>query len=156
MIIQLLEPDTFSDVRFRKNEFKIFIEELSKSFIPYFVEKAIIRNNTDLIVKLEGVQTKEAAAKIFPKDVWLKSNDFRQMVGKSAPIALIGYHVINDKTDIGEIIEVIEQPHQVLCSILYNGKEALIPLHEETLEKVDHKSRQLFVKLPDGLLDIYS
>jgi 16S rRNA processing protein RimM len=53
-------------------------------------------------------------------------------------------------------LEIIEQPHQILCSILYKGKEALIPVHEESLEKVDQKNRKVFVVLPDGLLDIYS
>ena len=139
-----------------KNLEVIFVEQQSQSFIPYFIEKAVVRNNTDLIVKLDGIQTKEVAAKIFPKDVWLKAEDFRQMVGKAAPIAFLGYHVIDNKTDLGEIIEVIEQPHQVLCAIMYNGKEALIPLHEETLQKIDHKLKQLHVNLPDGLLDIYS
>jgi len=50
---------------------------------------------------------------------------------------------------------VIEQPHQVLCAILLNGKEALIPIHEDSLEKVDKKNRRVYVNLPDGLLDIY-
>lgn len=134
----------------------IFVEEVSRSLIPYFIEKIAVRNDTDLVIKLEGVQTKEAAAKIFPKDVWLKAEVFRELVGKAAPIALLGYHVINNKTDLGEVIEVIEQPHQVLCAIMYNGKEALIPIHQETLEKIDHKLKLLHVVLPDGLLDIYS
>ncbi|TAF02366.1 MAG: 16S rRNA processing protein RimM, partial [Oscillatoriales cyanobacterium] len=46
--------------------------------------------------------------------------------------------------------------HQVLCTILLNGKEALIPIHEAFLEKVDNKQRQVFVNLPEGLLDIYA
>jgi 16S rRNA processing protein RimM len=50
---------------------------------------------------------------------------------------------------------VIEQPHQVLCSIIIDGKEVLIPIHVNSLEKVDKKKRKLFVNLPDGLLDIY-
>ena len=57
--------------------------------------------------------------------------------------------------DLGEILEVIEQPHQVLCAILLNGKEALIPIHEDSLEKVDAKNRKVYVSLPDGLLEIY-
>jgi 16S rRNA processing protein RimM len=38
---------------------------------------------------------------------------------------------------------------------MYQGNEALIPLHEESLEKIDKKKKQVHVKLPDGLLDIY-
>jgi 16S rRNA processing protein RimM len=68
---------------------------------------------------------------------------------------MLGFNIIADDEDLGEILEVIEQPHQVLCAILLNGKEALIPIHEDSLEKVDTKNRKVYVSLPDGLLDIY-
>ena len=68
---------------------------------------------------------------------------------------MLGFTIINEGEDLGEILEVIEQPHQVLCSIFLNGKEALIPIHEDSLEKVDAKNRKVYVNLPDGLLDIY-
>lgn len=63
--------------------------------------------------------------------------------------------IVNNEEEIGEVIEVIEQPHQVLCTILIEGKEALIPIHEDSLQKMDKKNRKLYVSLPDGLLDIY-
>ena len=63
--------------------------------------------------------------------------------------------MINEDEEIGEVLEVIEQPHQLLCKILLNGNEALIPIHDESLDKIDKKNRKLFVTLPDGLLDIY-
>jgi len=31
----------------------------------------------------------------------------------------------------------------------------LIPIHEDSLEKIDTKNRKVFVTLPDGLLEIY-
>ena len=68
---------------------------------------------------------------------------------------MLGFHLLNEEEDIGEIIEVIEQPHQILCTILLDGKEALIPIHEESLDKIDQKNRKVHVTLPDGLLDIY-
>ena len=63
--------------------------------------------------------------------------------------------MIDGEQDLGEIIEVIEQPHQVLCTIMYNGKEALIPVHEANLVKLDKKNKKVYVELPDGLLEIY-
>ena len=63
--------------------------------------------------------------------------------------------MIDGENDLGEIIEVIEQPHQVLCTILYNGKEAMIPVHQDNLIKLDKKNKKVFVELPEGLLDIY-
>jgi 16S rRNA processing protein RimM len=43
----------------------------------------------------------------------------------------------------------------VLCRIDLDGKEAYIPLHSETLVKVDRKNARVFVELPEGLLDVY-
>ena len=63
--------------------------------------------------------------------------------------------IISDKEVVGEIIEVIEQPHQVLCKIMLDDKEALIPVHEDSLVKMDKKNRRLHLIIPDGLLDLY-
>ena len=101
------------------------------------------------------MKNKEAAQKLTQKQTWLSETDFEKYAAKSAPVSLLGFRMINEGTDIGEILEVIEQPHQVLCVILLEGKEALIPIHGETLEKIDQKGRKVYVTLPDGLLDIY-
>jgi len=133
----------------------IFLEEKEGSFIPYFVQSANAKNDSELIIKLEGIDVMEAARKLTPKEVWLSGNDFKRFAAKSSPIALLGFHIIHNEQDLGEILEVIEQPHQLLCTILIDGKEALIPIHEENLEKVDTKMRRVYVNLPDGLLEIY-
>jgi 16S rRNA processing protein RimM len=133
----------------------IFLEEKKDSFIPYFIQSAQIRSNTETVIKLEGVDIMEAARKLTPKEVWLAEEDFKKFATKSSPIAMLGFMMVNNGEEIGVIEEVIEQPHQILCSIIYNGKEALIPIHEDSLEKVDIKNRKVFVTLPDGLLEIY-
>ena len=133
----------------------IYLEEKKDSFIPYFIQTAKIRSNDETVIKLEGVDIVEAARKLTPKEVWLAADDFKKFAAASSPIALLGFTIINDGADLGEILEVIELPHQVLCTILIEGKEALIPIHEESLEKIDKKNRKVYVTLPDGLLDIY-
>ena len=133
----------------------IFLEDKKDSFIPYFIQYARIRSDEEVVVKLDGIDIMEQARKLTPKEVWLAEEDFKKFAAKSSPIALLGFNMIHDGADLGEIQEVIEQPHQVLCTILLNGKEALIPIHEESLEKVDTKNRKVYVKLPHGLLEIY-
>lgn len=133
----------------------IFIEDRKDRFIPYFIESAKARSENETVIKLESVDIVETARKLTPKEVWLTEEDFKKFVAKSSPIALLGFNIIHENEDLGEILEVIEQPHQVLCIILLNGKEALIPIHEDSLEKVDAKNRRVYVSLPDGLLDIY-
>ncbi|HET9055629.1 MAG TPA: ribosome maturation factor RimM [Chitinophagaceae bacterium] len=134
---------------------KVFIEEKKEAFIPYFVESTAIKNEDEVYIKLEGINTKETAHKLTQKEVWLTEDDFAKHVAKSSPVSLLGFHIINNGEDLGEVIEVIEQPMQVLCKIIINNNEALIPVHEATLQKINKKNKQVLVNLPDGLLDIY-
>jgi 16S rRNA processing protein RimM len=133
----------------------IFIEEKKDEMLPYFLAGARIKNEEELFLKFEGIDTREAAHKLMQKRIWLPQEEFEKYVSKSAPIMLLGYHIINEDTDLGEILEIIEQPHQLLCKIDYKGKEALIPVHEDFLLKIDKKKKQVHVELPEGLLDIY-
>ncbi len=138
-----------------KNLENIFIEHNKDSFLPYFIESAKIKSDNEVYLKLEGISTKEAAHLLIKHEVWIEETNFKNLAAATAPISFLGFTVINEKEVLGEVIEVIEQPHQVLCKILIEGKEALLPLHEHTLEKIDKKKRVLYLTLPEGLLDIY-
>jgi 16S rRNA processing protein RimM len=133
----------------------IFLEDKKDEMLPWFVESTRIKGEEDVFLKLEGVDSKEAARRIVQKEVWVTEADFGSLAGRSAPISMVGFQVLQGDQPLGEVLEVIEQPHQVLFRIDYHGKEALIPIHEETLIKVDKKKRVVHVELPDGLLDVY-
>ncbi|MDI3318216.1 ribosome maturation factor RimM [Pinibacter soli] len=133
----------------------LFVEVKKDEFLPYFIQEARMKNDSEVYIKLEGVDTKEVAQKLTQKQLWLPEEDFQKYAGKSAPVSLLGYHLIDEGKDLGEILEVIEQPHQVLAKIDLNGNEALIPIHTDTLEKIDRKNKKVHVILPDGLLELY-
>ena len=134
----------------------IFVEMTKGSYIPYFVKDSKAKTQDEIYVQVDGIATKEAAHVLVSKQVWLLEDDFRKLAGKQSSISLLGYTIITDEEEmVGVVEEVIEQPHQVLLRTTYHGNEAYIPLHEETLDKIDRKTKQVFVTLPDGLLDIY-
>jgi 16S rRNA processing protein RimM len=133
----------------------IFIEEKKESFIPWFIESTKIKNEEEIYLKLEGVNIREQAIKLTQKEIWLPEEEFKKFSAKSSPINLLGYDIVEGELVLGKISEIIEQPHQILCKIEYNKKEALIPLHEETIKKIDRKKQQVIVSLPPGLLEIY-
>jgi 16S rRNA processing protein RimM len=133
----------------------LFVEEKKENFIPWFVEATRIKNEEEIFIKIEGINTREEAHKLTQKEAWLPEEDFKKWSAKTAPINLLGYEVIENEKVLGTILEVIEQPHQVLCRIEINQKEAYIPLHEETILKIDRKKQQVRVELPPGLLEIY-
>ena len=133
----------------------IFIEQKKDVLLPYFIESARIKSDTEIYLKLEGIDTKEKTFALLQKQAWLTEEEFAKHAGKSAPISLVGFHVIQNNEDLGEILEVIEMPHQLLGRIQIKGKDILIPMHEETLLKVDRKKRQVHVELPEGLIDVF-
>ncbi len=133
----------------------IFLEQKKEELLPYFVETARKKSEDDLYLKLEGIDTKEAAAKFLRREVWIKEEEMQAHVGKNNPIAWVGYDIMDQGKDLGPVLEIIEQPHQVLCRLSINNKEVLIPINEQTLQKIDHKTRVLLLTLPDGLLEVY-
>jgi 16S rRNA processing protein RimM len=133
----------------------LFIEERKESFVPWFIETAKIKNEEEIYIKLEGINVREQAIKLTQKEVWLPEAEFKKFSAKTSPVNLLGYNIVEGEQVLGKIIEVIEQPHQILCKIEFNTKEAYIPLHEETIKKIDKKNQQVIVALPPGLLEIY-
>lgn len=67
-----------------------------------------------------------------------------------------GYDVV-DKNEgrLGSLEDVLEYPGQDLLQVFYNQTEILIPISDETIEKVDREAKTLHIAMPDGLLDVY-
>jgi len=133
----------------------IFIEDKKDSFFPWFIQSARIKSDTEVYLKLESIDTRETAMKLSQKEIWFNETDFKKFAAKSSPVSLLGYTIINNKEPLGEILEVIEQPHQLLCRLEIKGKEVLIPLNENFLQKINHTKKQVNVELPEGLIEIY-
>ena len=133
----------------------IFLEVKKDELLPYFIESIRKKGDDELHVKLEGVDSREAVNKLIRKEVWLKEDEIQTHTQKNNPINWVGYQIIDQTRDLGAILEVIEQAHQVLCRLEIESREVLIPINEQTLKSVDHKNKSVFVELPDGLLEIY-
>jgi 16S rRNA processing protein RimM len=133
----------------------IFLEQKKEELLPYFTETVRKKGNDEFYLKLEGIDSKEAASKFIRHEVWMKEEEVQTHTGKNNPISWVAYQIMDQGKNLGPVLEVIEQPHQILCRIEIDGKEVLIPINEQTLVKVDHKSKLLLLNLPDGLLEVY-
>jgi 16S rRNA processing protein RimM len=63
--------------------------------------------------------------------------------------------VVADGKELCKVLEVIEQPHQILLRGEVTGKEVLLPLNESTLVEIDQVGLKVMLELPDGLLEVY-
>ncbi len=133
----------------------IFLEQKKNELLPFFLNYARTKSDQELYIKLEGIDNKEAASGFLRHEVWMKQEDLNLHALKNKPIAWVGYHLLDEGKDLGEVLEVIEQPQQVLCRLEIQMREVLIPVNEETLDKIDHAGKRLLLNLPEGLLEVY-
>ncbi len=133
----------------------LFIETALGKFMPYFIVSAKEKTNEEILIGLEGIESPEKAKSLLRKKVWLKAEDVKKTASSSSPISLLGFNIYDKKKLLGKVLEVIEQPLQILLRIEIDNKEVLVPINESTLAGIDHKKEKIDVDLPDGLLDIY-
>ena len=130
--------------------------DIAGKLVPYFVQSVKYQKNTAWLF-LEDVDTIEKASKLVKKDVYL-SNKLKPKKKKTEFTLkdLKGFIAIDEtEGELGEILEVQELPHQYIATVHYQNKEVLFPLNETIIKGIDLEGGEIYVDLPEGLLDIY-
>lgn len=135
----------------------IFLDINSKQ-VPYFIEK--IRPGNELLVKLEDVDSREAAAALNGKEMFLREEDIHTGEEEEddedlAYEDLVGYEIIEtDLGSIGKIEDVLDYPQQMMALLTYQEREILIPLNEYLIQDIDVENQKIIMELPEGLLEL--
>jgi len=134
----------------------IFLLEGS-NYVPYFVQN--IENGTQLLIKLEEVDSKEVAVKLSGKSIFIQAEKVNISEEEENSDLLFGwakgYLIIDtDQEPVGDIIEVVAYPQQELAVVGYKGNEILIPLNEKLIVGIDEEEMIMMIDLPEGLLEM--
>ena len=124
--------------------------------VPYFLEQIIIKSNKATI-KFQDVDDADTAAVLVQKEMYLPLSALPPLTGKKFYYHEVkGFFVIDiERGPLGAVENVLEYPNQAVLQIMVNEKEVLIPVSDEVIRKVDRSKREIEVKAPDGLLEIY-
>lgn len=134
----------------------VFIETAGK-LVPYFVTSIKYPQANTAFMYLEGIDHIDKATPLAKKDVYLPNklmpekdpDDFTLM-------DLEGFIAIDEKHgELGEITDVTEYPQQVIATVHYQNREVLFPLNTEFIKGIDFEGGEIYLDLPDGLLDVY-
>lgn len=126
--------------------------------LPFFIEG--VRSGTDLIVKLEEVDTPAQAKELTSSEVFLREMDISTKpvkvdTGEFTYEMLVGFLLIDaERGEIGPITEVKEHKFQDLLIVNYEARELMIPLHEDLIESVDPEAKKITLRLAEGLLEL--
>lgn len=135
---------------------KYFLLEINKVLTPFFVEK-LVASGDKFFVAVQDIHTVEAASALTGKEVYLPLEMLPKLSGKQFYYHEVkGYTLIDaEKGELGPIADVIEYPTQAILQVFKDGKEILIPILDQVIQKVDRKNKKLHVKAPEGLIEMY-
>lgn len=147
--LDVANPGDFKDLRY------VLIEDRG-NLIPYFIENQKI-NGDKMIVQLQDVKKVEQAVAFMGKAVFLPNELMPELEDDDFYFQeIVGFKMVDVlKGEIGEISDVLEYPTQAVIQVMKDGKEILIPIHDDIIQKVDKKAKILTVKAPEGLINMY-
>lgn len=123
--------------------------------VPYFIES--IRGGGAIIAKFEGLDTREQVTLLSNKPLYVLS----ELVAEREPEpdtpfdALIGWSIEAEGYPVlGPIEGIMDLPEHYLAELKHEGKDVLVPLHENLITDVKEDAKILVMDLPGGLLDM--
>lgn len=150
--IQLyVDQDNLDAIKFNA----VFVDMAGK-LVPYFVSSIKYQSNGAYLF-LEDVDTVEKASKLLKKDVYLPNKLKPKKKKQEFTLKdLKGFIAIDENEgELGEILEIQELPQQYIASVHYKNREVLFPLNTDIIKGIDLEGGEVYIDLPEGLLDIY-
>lgn len=145
---------TFTDDVFDRVDCDYLILLLDGILVPFFIEEYRFRSDNVALVKFEGIDTAERARRFSNVEVYFPSRYLEEEEGISSWNYFVGFRVEDiAHGNLGEITHVDDSTVNVLFVIERDGREILLPAHEEFIRGLDKKKKLLMVEIPDGLLE---
>ena len=129
--------------------------EIKGKLVPYFFQIDQMTGNR-AVVTFEDL-TPEQAAALSGHEMYLPLDMLPKLTGNQFYFhEVVGFKVIDSVYgDIGTIEQIIEYPAQPLFQIMKNGKEVLIPVIDQVIDRVDRELKTIFITAPNGLIELY-
>ena len=137
-------------------ELNYFLLDINDKLIPYFVENITFHSNKSFVL-FQDLKTLEAANQLVGISAYLPLDLLPEKDGNDFySHEVVDFLVIDEeKGELGKVQEIIEYPIQSLIQILINGKEVLIPIHDDIIQDVNREEKKIYIKAPNGLIDMY-
>ncbi|RDY57888.1 ribosome maturation factor RimM [Flagellimonas nanhaiensis] len=144
------EPEIYENME------SVFVS-LGNNLIPFFIDRCRLHKSALLRIDFEDVKDESSADKIIGSELYLPLEMLPQLSGNKFYFhEVIGFTLMDEiHGDIGIIKAVNDSASQELFEAEKDGKELLIPITDDIITKVDRGAKTIYVKAPEGLVDLY-
>ncbi|MFD2200060.1 ribosome maturation factor RimM [Shivajiella indica] len=150
VVLDVDYPEDYEDLK------HVFVEQKSR-LVPFFLEHFIVSHGNKVLAKFEDFDTVEDAEKLVGSALFLPLSELEPLKEDQYYYhELIGFEVIDESLGkIGEVKVIYDLETQDLLGVDHKGKEVLIPIQDQIIQKVDKAVKKVYCHLPTGLLEIY-
>jgi len=133
----------------------VFVE-IKQKLVPFFIEQIKVNDNK-AIIRFQEIENLEAAEKLKGLALYLPLNFLPELdEGQFYYHEVVGFTVIDEiEGRIGKILNIYEANGNDLFGVDHHGHEVLIPIQNDLIKKIDKMGKEIYMILPDGLLDVY-
>lgn len=151
----LVKLDTDEPEQFLEME-SVFVER-HNSLIPFFIEELSLHKSSLLRIRFEEVENEADADAMLGTELYLPLSMLPKLEGnKFYYHEIIGFKVIDANFgELGVVTSVNDSTAQHLFEIEYKGKQILVPVNDEIIQKVDRDTNTLYINAPEGLIELY-
>jgi 16S rRNA processing protein RimM len=146
-----------------ENKFKgYFVEgeyiffEIDGSKVPFKIEDVV--EDAHFVMTLEDVHSKEVSDALSGKEIWIpleKVKAIHQRAPRNIKDPWNEYFIRDeDSSTTHAILRTEEFPQQLMAVIDWKGREIYVPLHEQLISNIDRKEKIIYMKIPEGLLEL--
>jgi 16S rRNA processing protein RimM len=139
------------------SELDMVFVEINRNLIPYFIKSLSLLNNK-AVIEFQDVNDADDAGSLVQKDLYLPMSALPEKTGNSFYFHEVeGFELIDQGYGrVGIIKTVLDYPSQSLFQVFTDDDiEVLMPMNGDIIQKVDRETKQILVKAPEGLIDIY-
>lgn len=147
-----IEPAIIS----RLKKLEVIFIHLKNTHIPHFLDESDLNESGHCMFHFEEVKDKTAADALVGKEIYIDPSILRKVKPYEAIGDFIGFKLIDEKSgDLGILENVTVLPNHDVGHFLYQGKEILFPWNEQVILKIDKRKKEISIRLPEGLMDVY-
>ncbi|MBN2813808.1 MAG: hypothetical protein JXQ80_07000 [Bacteroidales bacterium] len=152
LLLVRLEPNAPNVI---KNKEPVFIE-IDGLLVPFFMDTFYLNNSETAITGFEGVTSATKAKSFAGAAVYITArHPGKQKKAGINRIPVKGYRVMDARLGYvglaGSMVGVAANP---LLEVEHNGREYLVPLHDDIILAIDDSKGEIHINAPDGLFDL--
>lgn len=125
--------------------------------VEHKVEKVQSQPGARVLLKLHGIDRIEEAEPLRGSQLHLPLAQLPELEDDQFYFHdVIGFTVVDENLGpLGTVENFYELPQQDMLAMRYQGQEVLIPVVDELVSHANQEKKEIYVNLPDGLLDVY-